>query len=556
MKNCWVGVYTFTANDVTNWPATLPYPSIKLEIAQSSELYATVFYSMNHNTLPETDFRLFLRTSVLPKWIYPTYTSFSCVDAVCKVTWNSDAGGWTFYPLDIDTRQDLITRPAPPAFFKSQLTVVPASGTDPQGDPFIIRNPTPTGMTDRYIMWYFTGASGSTTSYRTAQSLEGTASNAWSAATVVPSLDCHKFVLLVDEYGTPVKIDGKYHGYGSRFVSGSKKCTFHYSADSLLGTWTRLSTPILPLGGPGTYDSYCTDTPYAIYESRSKTVYLWYMANPENSMPSTGYASVTLLAKSDKPDGFFVKNYTPVITTGANGTWNYGWIGGVQIRQTDKTNRYTMLYNAGDTRPTVAGAEPASSQIGVAFSTSLDGPWVPFDFNPIVRKRINAQELEDTHVWRGHMAWDEYSAKWYLYYNCNGVSTGEVITYAREDSYYGYFNGSKTVSAAALTTVDGTWLQIPYPGVYELTATVGVELDSTAAGGTATVQLTIRDGIGYVFSTAEVKVAKGTKTPVTINTSFGISGYTEARLSSQVTNGYEAGKITITDFRISMVRVE
>ncbi|MGA0608824.1 family 43 glycosylhydrolase [Caldimonas sp. KR1-144] len=405
---------------------------------------------------------------------------------------------------------------------------VDSVGSQICGDPFVVWDGT------QFIKYHFETLSSAPhvkCYYRTGPTTEGP----WATKTEITGMaGYHKPVILVDELGAPVQVGGNYHAYAVFFDSTlASKEIFHFTAATLTGTWT-VASKVIAKGGSGDKDEFNTDTPFAIY--KGGTVYLWYMGAPSSSLATFGLAVRMLRATATDPDGPFTKSSTDVLEPSTSAAWDYGWMGGVQIRlRPDGT--YMMVYNAGDTRPVSAGQEPNTSRVGYAYASSINGPWSKDPSNPyFTPTNAPTTGLEQTNIWRAHMAFDPKIGRWTMFYNTGG-SGSEVITYARQGAYdYFYGTGAGfdvqtlTTSAAALTNsrVNLT------PGVYRVKYQVNYIADT--AGGTSTkpdidtqirlngIDLTNRVSREYVGSYAY----ENRDTTVEAIVALGASGYVDA----------------------------
>lgn len=331
-------------------------------------------------------------------------------------------------------------------YFGPSGMVIESTEGSISGDAFIVRD----DANLRWIMYFFRGTGPSIeVRYKTLAYATGL-TGVWSASVLVPSLSgYHKLVFLVDEEGYPVTIGGLYHAYVTSFTGTlASKIIYHATASSLTGPWV-IGDNVLPRGAVGSKDEFNTDTPYAIY--KDGVVHLWYMGAPASPLPIYGFATRILKATSSDPSGPFTKDYSDVILPGTvPGEWDYGWLGGVQVRRRID-GRYIMVFNAGDTRPIGAGQEPATSRIGYAYSDSINGPWAKDYSNPYVSPvGTDTGVLENTNVWRGHLAYDHNYGRWAMFYN-SGAAT-EKITRA-DMGAYGYTDSVTEPNITGLTTV-------------------------------------------------------------------------------------------------------
>jgi len=344
--------------------------------------------------------------------------------------------------------------------------VVVGDGISIFGDAFTVYDTT----NNIWILYYFcTTPTPVSTFYITASLLEGP----WSTPVQVTSLNLyHKFVFLVDENGVPQNINGYYHGYAAYYNGGpNDKEISHFSSSNLTGPWT-IGTKTIPRGASGSLDDYTTDTPYAIYKNGQ--CYMWYMGAPAGAVPTYGLAVRMLSATASNPGAVFTKSYVDVMTPGNTGSWDYGWMGGTQIRLCSD-NTYMMVYNAGNTRPTSAGTEPNISAIGYAYSNTLTGPWQKDESNPYCSPvgipSDGGLTVESTNIWRGHMQYDFISKRWILFYN-TGPLGAEKITYARA-GVYDYFDSHAGTPyfiqyiRTNIAQISNSMVNVP-PGIYRV----------------------------------------------------------------------------------------
>lgn len=430
--------------------------------------------------------------------------------------------------------------------------VIAQAASEIKGDPVIVRR----GPAD-WLMIYFGsygGTAGVRQYYRTATSLEGP----WSAETQIPSLDgYHKLCLLVDVDGVPVLDGGLYHGYAVPFAGSlTDKVIHHFTASSLTGTWTSTGV-VIAKGASGSLDEYNTDTPFAIMDDG--TIYLWYMGAPASSQATYGLAVRMLQATASDPAGPFTKDYTDVLLPSTTGSaWDYGWMGGVQVRRRPD-GTYLMVYNAGDTRPSSPGSEPAASAIGYAYATSLDGPWSKDPANPYLSiTGTPTDALEKINVWRGHIAFDAATGRWYLFYN-TGSGT-ETITMARQGAYdysYGLGPGSLVqVLTTSVAPVTNSRVNVT-PGVYAVRAALNLIADSGGTVPKLNIDMTLRlNGSGYRTPSREFIGSYAYENRDVVLQYFvfvGASGYLD--LTLQVTEGTPTSQSEARRLRLTVQRM-
>lgn len=389
-------------------------------------------------------------------------------------------GGGGSYP---ETAVDMTI----PTFIPSGDIVVPSIG-GPQGDPFIVFDED----NNQYVMYYFTVVGVNLTqNYKTAPRVGGP----WSVPTLVSTLNgYHKFVMLVnqDMRNQAQVIGGVYHGYASSFLTGSggRKQISHFTSPSLYGPWTVTGVVLDPNLSISPYDSYTCDTPCAI--SDTTNIYLYYMANPaSNSTTPTGFASVIMNAVTPvaTPQGPFARNNAPLLLPSTTpGDFDFGWLGGVQIVRVHNSTVFTMVYNAGYTRPLVAGDEPIPGDIGVAFSASINGPWVRSSSNPITLHNSTPDHFPGQAIyWRGFYIYDPIAKMDYLYFNASAPNGGggEAVSYSLAG--VGDYSNVDVGAVQTMDTTTGildlnnTHLYLPEPGVYKISYTVNVFANSLPA---------------------------------------------------------------------------
>lgn len=371
---------------------------------------------------------------------------------------------------------DIRTDPAGRYFGPTGVIVESEGGIT--GDAFVVRD----DVNSQWVMFFFESNSFVSIHYKTLP-YDNTIRGAWSAPTQIASLNYyHKPVLLVDTDGLPVKIDGVYHLYASSFTGtiGSKEI-YHFTSPTLTGAWT-LESKAIAKGAAGSLDEYFTDTPFAIYKDGQ--VYLWYMGAPASSQTTYGLATRILRATAPAPNGPFTKNYADVLTPSATSAdWDYGWMGGVQIVKRPN-GRFMMVYNAGNTRPSISGDEPATSRVGYAYADDIDGPWIKDNANPYLSPTgVPNNALESTNIWRGHLVYDHKLGVWAMFYN-TGPGGSELLTRADQD-VYDYFYGSgagfdvNVITTTALTTVTNSRVNLP-AGTYRICAKLNVMGDGVS----------------------------------------------------------------------------
>lgn len=460
--------------------------------------------------------------------------------------------------VSAQTISGLVTNKVPtiPWFAPSSVTVVAPIAGKPAGDPFIVWDDS-AGL---FRLFYFHLPSGVAIYMKTAPTLEGP----WSIETAVPGLtDYHKFVILVDVYGVPIKIGGSYHGYAVYYDGAnlSSKTIRHFTANDLGGAWT-IGANVIAKGAAGSWDGFANDACYALYDN--DTIYLWYMAEPDTPQVDFGLASRMMLATSPAPDSGFIKNYgTAALTPGAAGAWDDGWIGGMQVRRLPGSGPYVMFYNAGDTVPTSAGAEPNTSLLGVAYAGSLTGPWTRYANNPILRlSNIPSTALEKTDIWRSHVAYDPVLDRWNLFYNTGATTSGgELVTYARANVYdYQYYPGASG-DLVALTTAEQ---QVPnsavnlQPGLYRVRTRVNVIADS-ASGTTPKLDVTSWLRLGGATHLQNVVEFVGSyayeNRDTVLDAVVAITSPTYIDVGMKVTNGIPVAGSKARNLRISVQRL-
>ena len=390
-------------------------------------------------------------------------------------------------------------------YFGPTGVVIDTTAGQISADPFIVRD----DANSQWVMYFFRGVSGSpfVRCYYRLMPYSSGLTGTWGSPVEMTALaGYHKFVLMVDVDGNPVQVDGNYHAYAVSFTGSlSSKLVYHFTSATLTGPWT-LGDNVLPKGSVGSKDEFFTDTPYAIY--KDGTVYLWYMGAPAAALPTYGLAIRMLRATATNPGGPFTKDYADVmLPETTNGKWDYGWLGGAQIRRRPN-GRFMMVYNAGDTRPVTVGDEPATSRIGYAYSDSIDGPWLKDSGNPYFSPTgAPSDAVESTNIWRGHMAYDHLRGQWSMFYN-TGTGT-EKITRADHSAYdYAYAPGAagKTNTiTTSLQQITNSRVNLP-AGRYRIHAQINlmgdgngtlVKLDvDTSLRINGSVYRTVRDFIG------------------------------------------------------------
>ena len=229
----------------------------------------------------------------------------------------------------------------------------------------------------------------------------------------------HKFNILCNVKGEPVKINNKYHAYA---VSGTPKKIYHYETENLTSKWNETGVA-LNYNNDST-DNYGVDAPCAIYDEINKKFILYYMG-----LSSTTNTSYINRSEGTTPSEF---EFIETILSPTTNTWYSGWLGGMQLLQTIEGIK--VIFNASTSTPSSAGAEPDPSCIGLGTMNDLYSNIIPNSFPSIipVPDSINANS-----VWRAHIIFNPIINKYVMFYNAGGVIGDEVITYAIND--YDFF---------------------------------------------------------------------------------------------------------------------
>ncbi|MGU5714788.1 hypothetical protein [Aeromonas taiwanensis] len=449
---------------------------------------------------------------------------------------------------------DFRTDPAGRYFGPSGVVIDTTAGLI-SGEPFVVRD----DANSQWVMYFFRTVSGAPNVrcyYRTLPYASGMAGT-WGSPVEITSLaGYHKFVLMVDVDGNPVQVDGNYHGYAVSFTGApSSKLVYHFTSATLAGPWA-LGTNVLPKGAAGSKDEYFTDTPYAIY--KDGTVYLWYMGAPASSLPTYGLAIRMLRATATDPNGPFTKSPTDVLLPDTvNGKWDYGWLGGAQIRRRPN-GRFMMVYNGGDTRPSTVGDEPYTSRIGYAYSDSIDGPWIKDGGNPYFSPTAAPSDaVESTNIWRGHLAYDHLLGQWSMFYN-TGTGT-EKITRA-DQSVYDYRYGTGVANevmkiTTSLQTVTNSRINLP-AGKYRVVAQCNLQADGGGTMPKLDVDTSLRVN-GAVYRTNRVFVGsyayENIDTVLNYFVNLSVAGYVD--LSVQVTGGTPTTLSWLRNLRINAEQI-
>jgi hypothetical protein len=300
------------------------------------------------------------------------------------------------------------------AFMRSGEIIVENGGIC--GDPQIFWDED----NSRYVMYYFTTSPELCCASMTADNLEGP----WSPGVAfLPGY--HKPSLLLDPNGVPVKINGLYHIYVSSYPT---KDIYVATCEDLQGPFTLIEPPVLVRGDSG-IDQTGVDTPSALFYNGH--IYLFYMAFPTDEDATYGYASRIALATSTIPTSGFEKLGAVLNPSTNSGDWDYGWLGGSNVRRIGL--KWVNVYNGAAERPSGgSGDEPDGSQIGFATADYPIGPWTKSSYNPYIS--LSDSGFESVNVWRPFLVLDPTTRRWLIAYNAgSGV---EKITFARQADFY------------------------------------------------------------------------------------------------------------------------
>lgn len=423
------------------------------------------------------------------------------------------------------------------------------------GEPFIVRD----DANNQWVMYLFRTVSGAPyvrCYYRVLPYTSGM-TGTWGPPIEMTSLAAyHKFVLMVDVDGNPVQVDGNYHGYASSFTGSlGSKLVYHFTSPTLTGPWA-LGSNVLPKGDAGSKDEFFTDTPYAIY--KDGTVYLWYMGAPANPSPTYGLAIRMLRAIATNPSGPFTKEYTDVILPDTvNGNWDYGWLGGAQIRRRPN-GRFMMVYNGGDVRPSFAGDEPNTSRIGYAYSDNLDGPWVKDGGNPYFSPSGSPSDaVESTNIWRGHLAYDHLLGHWSMFYN-SGSGTEKITRadLAIYDYKYGAGASNNVINlTSSLQPVTNSRINLP-AGKYRVVAQCNLLADIDGTSPALDVETSLRlNGLVYGKNTTFVGSYPYENSDTILNylVNLPMAGYVDVAV--QVTGGTPPSGAWLRNLRVNVEQI-
>lgn len=288
----------------------------------------------------------------------------------------------------------------------------------------------------------------------------------------------HKFNILVDVKGNPIKINNKYHGYA---VSNYPKRIYHYETTNLNSSWTETGVA-LDYDNDNT-DNYGVDAPCAIYDEINNKCILYYMG-----LSSTTNTSYINRAESNSPSTPFT--YQATILSPTSNTWYSGWLGGMQVLNT--TEGLKVIFNGSSSVPSAAGAEPNPSLIGIGQMESLYSSINANNYPTIINEpnTINSQS-----VWRGHVIFNKTINKYVMFYNTGNVAGDEVITYAIE-GFMGFEAAEGYAGAQYLRTTDEVLINgaMKYvtPGFYNIK--IGVKCSIGGSTGMKNFRVRFRTG--------------------------------------------------------------
>ena len=288
----------------------------------------------------------------------------------------------------------------------------------------------------------------------------------------------HKFNILVDIKGNPIKINNKYHGYA---VSNYPKKIYHYETTNLNSTWTETGIA-LDYNNDNT-DNYGVDAPCAIYDEINNKCILYYMG-----LSSTTNTSYINRAESNSPSTAFT--YQDTILSPTSNTWYSGWLGGMQVLNTSEGLK--VIFNGSSSVPSAAGAEPNPSLIGMGQMESLYSSINANNYPTIINEpnTINSQS-----VWRGHVIFNKTINKYVMFYNTGDVAGDEVITYAIE-GFMGFeaaegYAGAQYLNSTDEVLINGAMKYVT-PGFYNIK--IGVKCSIGGSTGMKNFRVRFRTG--------------------------------------------------------------
>jgi len=249
-----------------------------------------------------------------------------------------------------------------------------------------------------------------------------------------------------------------------------------YATSSDLNTWTPYGgNPILSASGSG-WDDQRVDAPFVI--EKDGTWYMFYTGQDADS-PFTYKIGV---ATSNGDFAAWTKHGSnPILTVGAGGQWDDGWIGlGSIIKCNDL---YIMTYTGSDTAPTGPANEAGILQCGLAFSTDLI-TWTKYSGNPIFGVGNNGG-FDDEKIYACTIV--KFGDTPFIYYNAHDGSKEQVgfAQFRRHDFMGPIRRSSLTYQDSESAYINNLILKADPDTLLSLTNQGDIawtELDVTAAG--------------------------------------------------------------------------
>ena len=314
--------------------------------------------------------------------------------------------------IPYDTGMDAPPIDIPTKWSRRGLVIPRAQEHGVMGDPCIVWDDDIS--TWRMVLFAQPGGHGQTICLHTANDIP----NLWSPVEPIPfsdpNLQTHK-PYIVQEAHRPnraAKINGEYWLLGVMIVDGHKFIQ-RARSKSLAGPWTWDAEPLIPRGGPGSFDEKHTDAVSGFYFPERDEVLYYYMGYPATPQPRPispwGNAQGIATQKADSPTATKLGEYLPPVPQ--RGHWASGYYGGIQIFP-GKTHKWVALLNASPTPPdpedkSIAREEPAPSLGGWGWCDE-DWPIKNWQLEPQPMEWIKdippdaLADGEGTNLWRHH----------------------------------------------------------------------------------------------------------------------------------------------------------
>jgi predicted GH43/DUF377 family glycosyl hydrolase len=177
-------------------------------------------------------------------------------------------------------------------------------------------------------------------------------------------------------------------------------------------TWTKHPTPVVDVGIPGAWDSFDAEAGAVLYDGSGYK--MWFNGYSTSSFnQQVGYAT-------GMNETTWTKRANPVLSIGANGTWDDAAVMWTSVLPTSPPGGFRMWY-AGWDGSKLGDGQLVNYQIGYATATN-ETTWTKHPLNPVLTLG-RAGEWDDGRVHLPFVVRDSAAGLYYMFYNGMNIAT-------------------------------------------------------------------------------------------------------------------------------------